>query len=98
MYSMPRVLMTSTMKSEPVRSAVSTSAGEGAPTSASDDIAGGRVAPRSGAGCFAGAIGGAANTAAPAAAFFRKARRLISLFLGFAMVWTFSQDIFYHTP
>src|SRR5258705_441430 len=41
MYSMLSDLMTSTMKSEPVRSAVRTSAGEGVPTSASGDNAGG---------------------------------------------------------
>src|SRR5579859_1068284 len=85
MYSMSSDLMTSTMKSEPVRSAVSTSARDGIPTSASGDMAGGVFAPRSGGGCFAGAVGTAASAAAPAAALRRKSRRGMPLFFGFAM-------------
>src|SRR6267378_2647706 len=85
MYSMLSDLMTSTMKSEPVRSAVRTSAGEGVPTSAAGDIAGGCVEPRSGTGGFAGKVGAAASAAAPAAALRRKSRRGMPLFLGFAM-------------
>src|SRR5258707_10901234 len=85
MYSMLSDLMTSTMKSEPVRSAVRTAAGEGVPTSASGDTAGGCVEPRSGTGCFAGKVGVAASAAAPAAALRRKSRRGMPLFLGFSM-------------
>src|SRR5260221_13548116 len=85
MYSMFSDLMTSTMKSEPVRSAVSTSAGEGVPTSAAGDIAGGVVAPRSGVGCFAGSVGVAASAAAPAAALRRKSRRGMPFFFSFGM-------------
>src|SRR5258707_10247872 len=85
MYSMLSDLMTSTMKSEPVRSAVRTSAGEGVPTSASGDIAGGCVEPRSGTGCFAGKGGVAADSAAPAAALRRKTPRGMPLFFGFSM-------------
>src|SRR5580692_149172 len=84
-YSMPSDLMTSTMKSEPVRSAVSTSAGEGVPTSAAADIAGSGVAPRPGTGCFADTAGAAASAAAPAAALRRKSRRGMPLFFCFAM-------------
>src|SRR5216684_551343 len=85
MYSMPSVLMTSTMKSEPVRSAVRTSAPDGVPISASGDIAGGGLEPRSGAGCFAGTAEVAASAAAPAAALRRKSRRGMPLFFCFAM-------------
>src|ERR1700757_609702 len=84
-YSMPSDLMTSTMKSEPVRSAVSTSAREGDSTSAAGDMAGGGVAPRSGTGSFAGAVGPVARAAAPAAALRRKSRRGMPLFFGFSM-------------
>src|SRR5258705_12106577 len=85
MYSMLSDLMTSTMKSEPVRSAVRPSAGEGVPTSASGDAAGGCVEPRSGTGGFAGSVVVAANAAAPAAALRRKSRRGMPLFFCFAM-------------
>src|SRR6266852_6474516 len=85
MYSMLSDLMTSTMKSEPVRSAVRTSAPDGVPISASGDIAGGGVAPRSSAGGFAGKAGAAASAAAPAAALRRKSRRGMPLFFCFSM-------------
>src|SRR5690348_9047031 len=84
-YSMPSDLMTSTMKSEPVRSAVSTSARDGVSTSAAGDTGGGAVDPRSATGCFAGTAGAAASAAAPAAALRRKSRRGMPLFFGFAM-------------
>src|SRR5260370_41533570 len=82
MYSMLSDLMTSTMKSEPVRSAVRTSAGECVPTSASGDIAGGWVEARSGAGGFAGCVGGGASFAPPAAAPCEKTGRGHRMFCG----------------
>src|SRR5258707_13150248 len=75
MYSMLSDLMTSTMKSEPVRSAVRTSAGEGVPTSASGDTAGGCVEPRSGAGGFARQGGVVASAATTEVAHCRISRR-----------------------
>src|ERR1700682_3117220 len=102
MYSMPRDLMTSTMKSDPLRSGVSTSTGEGVPASASGDIGGGAPVRGAAAGCAApaalgavtraaasppppAALGAVTSAAAPAAAFFRKSRRLTDVFLEFAM-------------
>src|SRR5580700_6926646 len=72
-YSKPSDLITSTMKSDPVRSAVKTSAPEGTSTSAAADMGGGTVRFNS-AGCAAAAAGPAATAAAPAAAPFRKFR------------------------
>src|SRR5690349_17402975 len=91
-YSMPSDLMTSTMKSEPVRSAVSTSAREGVSTSAAGDTGGAEVDPRSGTGSFVGTAGAAASAAAPAAALRRKSRRGMPLLFGFAMGRTLSWD------
>src|ERR1700722_16524391 len=85
-YSNPSVLSTSTMKSEPVRSAVRISTLEGVPTSASGDIASG-IARRSSAGCAATVPGTAAKAAAPAAALFRKFRRSTSTFLGLVIAF-----------
>src|SRR5712692_10812245 len=69
------------MKSDPVRSAVRTSAFEGVPVSASGDMAGGTV--RSNSACCAATVpGAAANAAAPAAALFRKFRRSTGNFFG----------------
>src|SRR5579871_5191898 len=76
-YSNPSDLITSTMKSDPVRSAVSTSLTEGTSVSAAGDIAGGAVRAAS-AGAFAET---AAGTAASAAAPFKKCRRSISAFV-----------------
>src|SRR5665213_1404244 len=85
-YSNPSDLITSTMKSEPVRSTVSTSTLDGVPTSASGDIGGG--APGATRGGTVGAPTTAefvASIAAPAAAPFRKSRRGSGTFLNFAM-------------
>src|SRR5215469_7114163 len=87
-YSIPSDLMTSTMKSDPVRLAVSTSALDGVPTSAVRDIAGGVPGGRTGVGSLPGASDAAARTAAPTAAFLRKSRRFTNVFLGFAIVCT----------
>src|SRR5258705_11214378 len=84
-YSMPSVLMTSTMKSEPVRSAVRTSAGEGVPASAAGDIAGGCLEPRSRAGGFAGHGGGSAQGSAPPGDVRRKIRGGKAVVLWFFM-------------
>src|SRR6266852_377459 len=85
MYAMPRDLMTSIMKSEPLRSVVSTSIGDGVPTSASGDIGGGALVRGMEVGGAPTAFGTATSAAAPAAAFFRKLRRLTDVFLDFAM-------------
>src|SRR5215472_143762 len=85
-YSIPRDLMTSTMKSEPLRSSVRiAAAGRGAPISASRDIDGGGFLPVL-AGVFDGATAGVAATAAPATALFRKSRRWMPVLGGLAMV------------
>src|SRR4029077_8141230 len=73
-YSKPSDLITSTMKSDPVRSAVRASVTEGTSVSAAADIAGGATRFSS-AGGAATAAGAAANAAAPAAAPLRKFRR-----------------------
>src|SRR5690348_3058181 len=93
-YSNPSDLITSTMKSDPVRSAVSTSATDGTSVSATADIGGGTTRFTS-AGGAATAAGPAANAAAPTAAPFRKFRRsttdfgclAMNLLLGFAVVF-----------
>src|SRR5580692_8569406 len=72
------------MKSDPVRSAVRTSAPEGTSASAAGDIGGGTVRFDS-AGCAAATAGPAASAAAPAAAPFRKFRRSTSDFDCLAM-------------
>src|SRR5580692_6968860 len=79
-YSIPRDLMTSTMKSEPLRSVVRTSPGEEG-SSASGEI--GIAAGTLGAGVAeASAVPGIALTvAAPTAALFRKLRRLMEYLL-----------------
>src|SRR3977135_538579 len=82
MYSNPRDLITSTMKSDPVRSAVRTSAFEGVPVSASGDMRGGTGRSNSDCCCAATVPGAAANAAAPAAALFRKFRRSTVKFFG----------------
>src|SRR5579863_8134037 len=78
MYSKPRDFSTSTMKSEPGRSAVSTSTeGETGPVSSASALAEGAVTARRLAGCCAAAgLVPAASAAAPAAAPFRNRRRL----------------------
>src|SRR5882672_2495567 len=81
-YSNPRDLITSTMKSDPVRSAVRTSAFEGVPVSASGDMGGGTVLTSSTCCCAATVPGAAAKAAAPAAALFRKFRRSTANFFG----------------
>src|ERR1700731_317374 len=94
-YSNPSDLITSTMKSDPVRSAVRTSAPDGTSVSASADMGGGTTRFGS-AGGAAPAAGPAANAAAPAAAPIRKFRRstmglvslAMSLHLGFAAIFT----------
>src|SRR5271154_5118714 len=84
-YSKPSDLITSTMKSEPVRSVVSTSKVDGVSASATGDIAGGGPARRTSGGSASAALGAATNAAAPAAALFRKLRRLTGFFGDFAM-------------
>src|SRR5579859_4521254 len=87
-YSNPIDLRTSTMTSEPVRSAVKTSEMTGASVSAAGDIGGGAVRLGS-AGCAATFAGTAAKAAAPAAAPtaapFRKFRRLTTGLVSLAM-------------
>src|SRR3984885_2599389 len=95
-YSKPRVLMTSTMKSDPGRSVVQTSTrGGGGVVSAAVCLAPGSgfgVAGRctSAASCAFAVSGfttsGAAPAAAPAAAPFKKPRRSTEIFLDLAMV------------
>jgi len=94
-YSNPSDLITSTMKSDPVRSAVRTSVAAGTSVSAAADMGGGTVRFSS-AGSAAMLAGTAANAAAPTAAPFRKFRRsttglvrlAMSLHLGFAVIFT----------
>src|SRR5579863_5675875 len=94
-YSNPSDLITSTIKSDPVRSAVRTSETDGTSTSAAADMGGG-TARFSSAGGAATAAGPPANAAAPTAAPFRKFRRsttglgclAMSLHLGFALIST----------
>src|SRR5882672_3442610 len=94
-YSKPSDLITSTMKSDPVRSAVRTSAPDGASVSATADMGGGTTRFSS-AGGAATAAGPAAKAAAPTAAPFRKFRRstsgllrsAMSLHLDFAVIFT----------
>src|SRR5438270_10335627 len=74
------------MKSDPVRSAVRTSAFEGVPDSASGDMEGGMLR-RISACCAASVPGGAANAAAPTAAVLRKFRRSTAAFSGLAMTF-----------
>src|ERR1700733_753364 len=83
-YSNPSDLITSTIKSDPVRSAVRTSAPDGTSASAAADIGGGTVRFSS-AGGAATAAGTAAKAAAPAAAPFRKFRRSTPAFDCLAM-------------
>src|SRR5580704_556321 len=93
-YSKPSDLITSTMKSDPVRSAVSTSAPDGTSVSATGDMGGGATRFTS-AGVAATAAGPAASAAAPTAAPFRKFRRSTtgfdcfgtSLHLGLAVIF-----------
>src|ERR1700682_5131245 len=96
MYSMPRDLMTSIMKSDPLRSVVSTSTGGGVPTSASGDIGGGALVRGVVVGGAATAFGVATSAAAPTAAFFRKSRRLTDILLDLAMDGL-GRHILYHT-
>src|ERR1700677_4796237 len=104
-YSKPRVLMTSTMKSEPGRSVVHTSTrGGGGAVSAAVCLAPGSgfgVAGRwtSAACCALAASGLATSAAAPAAAPFKKPRRSTEIFLDLAMVnppWGLKHLILYH--
>src|ERR1700693_5512204 len=78
-YSKPSDLITSTMKSDPVRSAVSTSAPDGTSVSAAGDMGGGATrftsAGVAATGAGAGADAPAPSAAAPTAAPFRKFRR-----------------------
>src|SRR5580704_11919435 len=80
-YSIPRDLMTSTMKSEPLRSVVRISAGE-EESSASGEIgiAAGTLAA-AGVAEAAAVPGTALIAAAPTAALFRKLRRLMEFLL-----------------
>src|ERR1700685_910896 len=81
-YSKFKVLRTSTMKSEPGRSTVTTSTPVGASGSAFKS--GGAPAVRSGSGDAAFAAAGWTTSAAvPAAAARRKSRRFTETFLGF---------------
>src|SRR5712691_11330334 len=76
MYSNPSDFSTSTMKSEPGRSAVNTSAAaDTGSVSLANAAAEGTAVPRP--GCVSCALAGvfATSTAAPAAALFRKPRR-----------------------
>ncbi len=75
--------MTSTMKSDPDRSMVSTSASAGG----SDSTIGGGNGrdARSSTGCAFSASAGAASVAAPATTLFKKSRRPAGNFLDFAM-------------
>src|ERR1700688_2827049 len=77
MYSKPRDFSTSTMKSEPGRSAVRTSAADPTgPVSSASAFADGTVTARRVAGsCASMGVLPAASAAAPAAAPFRKPRR-----------------------
>src|SRR5579862_4387964 len=84
-YSNPSDLITSTMKSAPVRSAVRPSAPDGTSASAAADIGGGTVRFGS-AGGAATAAGAAARAAAPAAAPFRKFLRSTPTLGCFAML------------
>src|SRR3981081_2298734 len=77
---MSRDLITSTMKSEPVRSAVRISAGDNPRSSPSVDIGIAPGVPVMGTG-EGDAAAGVAITAAPAATFLRKSRRLTEFFL-----------------
>src|SRR3974390_1927991 len=97
-YSMLRDLRTSIMKSEPLRSSVRTSTRAGVSTSASRDMGGGGFFVGFAVAVFAGVTAGVANAAAPAAAFFRKSRRLIpaSFALAIGEAPSYSH-IFYHT-
>jgi len=85
MYSMPSDLMTSTMKSEPGRSVVRTSAVLGFSVSASFDIIG--AVGRGGVGvCAVAALVLATRVAIlPAAAVFRKFRRSTDNLLSLAI-------------
>src|SRR3974390_634349 len=75
-YSKPSFLITSTMKSEPGRSAVSTSTVDGGSTSLAATAAMGRVGLSYGSGACAVACSVVAvSAAAPPAALFRKLRR-----------------------
>src|ERR1700730_9736895 len=93
MYSMPRDLSTSTMKSEPGRSLVRTSTLGGVPVSAARTTALGAAASGAatrgdvtGCGCWACArLALAARLAAPAVAVPRNQRRFNALFLDLAM-------------
>src|SRR5580704_10992973 len=79
-YSMPRDLMTSTMKSEPLRSVVRISAGEeGSSASGEIGIAAGILGVVEAA--EAADPGTALIAAAPTAALFRKLRRLMEFLL-----------------
>src|SRR5262245_40163846 len=85
MYSKPRLLMTSTMKSEPGRSIVFASSTTIAAGAASGLARIGAVAfLGAGAGCWAAAAPGLeATRAALAAAVFRKSRRSTDFDFGF---------------
>src|SRR5437660_12404860 len=91
MYSKPRLLMTSTMKSEPGRSMVLASSTAGATAGAGAGLARiGAVPFLGGAGacCALAALGLVTAKAAPAAAPFRKCRRSTEPdFVFFAIVW-----------
>src|SRR5713226_8441639 len=80
-YSKPSDFRTSTMKSEPVRSAVRISGSDGGAVSAAADMIGVADAGARAAGdCASAATGGVAIAAAPASdARFRKPRRSIGL-------------------
>src|ERR1051325_7720417 len=96
-YSMPSDLMTSTMKSDPGRSVVYTSArGAGGEVSAATRLADGNVVPGRACAVWAGACappapGFATRAAAPIAAPLRNPLRFTEGFLDFAMVFSPSE-------
>src|SRR5215469_10095550 len=80
---MPRDLITSTMKSEPVRSAVRTLRAAGVPTSASGDTGGSARGRESDAVRASANFGAAVSATAPAAVLIRKLRRFTDKLCGF---------------
>src|ERR1700730_17186549 len=80
-YSIPRDLITSTMKSDPVRSVVRISTAGKELSSASGEMGMAAGVIGSGAGSFAGVTAAVAIIAAPVVELFRKSRRLTNFFL-----------------
>src|SRR6516225_3797602 len=91
-YSIPSDLMASSMKSDPGRSVVYTSARGGGVVSAAAKRAPGKgvaaavFACAAGAACGSATAGFATRAAAPAAAPFKNPRRLVSPFFELAIV------------